>query len=753
MLLLRMKPRLSLALLTVVAAEILGPGSARGEPSRLVLATGTETALAQVRGLRVGSCRRGICTAEIWPEEIDLAGLQRAAPFIEHGVRRRPLLDRSLPQAGVTEALRQDTGLDGEGTLVIVIDSGLDWRHQDFADDQGVPRVEWLMDLSSPPTGLYPEREDRLGGALWSRRELEAHLEAEAAGLTPSSPVLQRDVYGHGTHVASIAAGARGVAPAASLIAARAARDDWPPWFEDADIIETARLAFELADTLDRPAVLLLALGGHDGPHDGTSLLELALTDLVGPDHPGCAVVVAAGNSGGSTDHASGWLDGSSTSEIVLEVRREDESLAVDLAFWSPVDSDLSFSLVTPSGGTLEPVVTGDARSRTLDDAFARLDNASTGVDPRNDTLEAMLELRPRLDGPIGAGQYRVVIRGRGRFDAYLSWTSDAWLHGGARLLTGLTPDGSITVPATAQELISVGASVSRRSWVDVAGRSWRHDRYVLGELAPYSSAGPTRTGGLAPTLVAPGHVVAAAMGHDAEAGTPGSVFTPASSLTPTRAQVVPPGDRAVLWGTSMAAPHAAGVVALLFQLDPSLTQDELRALLSASARTADGAAGRAWSPRWGFGELDAAAAVRLLTEGFARGEVDPARSAAGAVHDLLAPDRCTTLTVIPKNSEGHPLGPGATVEIEPSAGPAPRRPQANEFGIYSSRWCTGSAPLGRPVRFLITVDGQLLDQRPVVFVAPSRARIAGWADARGASCHSLPLPNRFPQWFRLLRF
>lgn len=697
-------------------------------PERVLIATPTPGSLATVSGLHLRSCDQGICTAEAWPEALDRAALEGRVVLIERSGVRRPLLERSLPAAGVTEWVRS-SGFDGEGALIAVIDSGIDWHHPDFTRE-GRTRIEALVDLSLPPAGLHPELEAEINAAVWLREDIEAHLTAEAAGEQPTWPVTSRDTFGHGTHVASIAAGELGVAPGAGLLIVRASREERPVVFDDADVLETARLVFDLAAELERPCVLVLSLGGHEGPHDGTSLLERGLSELVGEDHPGRAIVVAAGNSGGCQDHAGGDLEGGD-SEVALEVGLADESLAVDIEIWSGAGTGLAVEIRTPGGDRLGPLEQGDELARGIGDAWIGASNAPDGPDPINNDLRVAISLRRQLAGPIEPGVYRLILSGEGRFDAYLNWTSSRQSHGAARFLTGLEPDGTLTVPATAPELIAVGATVSRVGWVDETGRSWRDDRYRPGELAAYSGSGPTRGGALKPDLVAPGHVIAAAMGRDAEAGDEWSAFTP-SSFFPDRYLVVSPGTRAVLWGTSLAAPHVAGAAALLFQADPNLTQDQVRSLLVASARADGGAGLRAWSPRWGYGELDAEAALRLLAEGFAE-EVSGRTSSIGVASDVLRPSECTDVTATPRDDEGWALGPGHRVELLVDGDPASVM-NGGADGVYRGRWCAGE-PLGAEVVLSAEIDGVEIDGEVVVRVARGRRWLGGWATARGGGC------------------
>jgi len=64
--------------------------------------------------------------------------------------------------------------------------------------------------------------------------------------------------------------------------------------------------------------------------------------------------------------------------------------------------------------------------------------------------------------------------------------------------------------------------------------------------------------------------------------------------------------------GTSMAAPHVAGIIALLLQMDPTLTAAQLRKAVLASADPPNGVL--PFDAAWGYGRVDAVEAARLLT-------------------------------------------------------------------------------------------------------------------------------------------
>jgi bacillopeptidase F len=77
----------------------------------------------------------------------------------------------------------------------------------------------------------------------------------------------------------------------------------------------------------------------------------------------------------------------------------------------------------------------------------------------------------------------------------------------------------------------------------------------------------------------------------------------------------VPGGGYQEMSGTSMACPHAAGLATLLFQVNPKFTPQNIREIMMKTLRFVDQNGGPiaapVWNPVYGFGRLDAYAAVK----------------------------------------------------------------------------------------------------------------------------------------------
>src|SRR5690606_796801 len=145
--------------------------------------------------------------------------------------RLRPTLDVAGEWIGAT-AVHSELGLSGKGVVVGVIDTAFDVGHPAFVDAEGNSRIAWMLTLGAP-RGLHPELEERFGCNDPQQAPCSVLSAADIAALLDAGapPGDLRDVTGHGTHVASIAAGNGGlslpsgpvyvgVAPEATLVLA-----------------------------------------------------------------------------------------------------------------------------------------------------------------------------------------------------------------------------------------------------------------------------------------------------------------------------------------------------------------------------------------------------------------------------------------------------------------------------------------------------------------------------------------------------
>jgi len=503
----------------------------------------------------------------------------------------RPTLDVSAPDVGAPYVWQNVTDMhgksvDGSGVLVGVIDTGVDLSHPDLRVSNGTSKVVYLWDQTvsgKPPTGFTY-------GVECSSTDIDG-------GKCP-----EKDTFGHGTHVASIATSSGlasgkyfGIAPGASLIVVKSGTplcggDSWT--FRDTDIIDGLQYLVDKAHALGERLVINLSLGGNIGGHDDTSPLELILDDL---SEQGVVVTVAAGNEADSQIHVTGSLGHANSSQVGWGPLGEARSAAVDV--WYPRDRTISATLVTPSG---EAVVapTGPNGTKTANGLVAIIPTTTA----RGKELMISVDTNDTLQTSGWNVILKVVDNGPDlKWDAWVD--SDSCASPAASFLSSngyeIDVNGTVTVPGTATGAIAVGAYVTKISWVNLSGKKLQAQGYRVGEIAEFSSRGPTRDGRTKPDVSGPGLFIAAARSSD----------IPSSDNDPDQ-------YHRILAGTSMAAPHVAGVVALMLQYKPQLSPREIRSLLAEGA-TLDDLTGFIDSSKgsndWGWGKTDARTATSLF--------------------------------------------------------------------------------------------------------------------------------------------
>ncbi len=513
---------------------------------------------------------------------------------------RRPLLDVATGAVGAPAA-RARFSVTGAGATVCVIDTGIDLAHRDFRDRAGRTRVAWLLELGAEPRGGAPDLEARLGGAVWDAAAVDAALAA-------ADPALPRDTHGHGTAVAAVAAGddaedaapgpLAGVAPEAALVVVDAWRED-APGFADADVI--AGLDFCLAAGDPARTVIVLGLGGHDGAHDGTEPLELAVESAV---RRGAPVVVAAGNDGGAPVHAAGWLAADEIAEVHVEVPApEPGERHVALAVETLAPGPVSVSVAAPDGTRTAAVLPGFVHMVDHSGGRVAIDGQRGERPGRSRVLYVVLAGGSDGAAPLAGGRYVLSIHGPGRFDAWLvDWDVGATLLRPRLGGPFVDPTRAVTIPATARSAIAVGATTPRVR-VPTDRGELALDGALEGGVAPFSARGPSFRGEPKPDLVAPGGPLLTALSADLDPGDPHNlVGGSAARLASLRAG----SDRVAVAGTSFAAPLVGGAVALALSLEPSRGTADRHLLLATARRVVDAA----WSPESGAGVLDVEAFV-----------------------------------------------------------------------------------------------------------------------------------------------
>ena len=478
----------------------------------------------------------------------------------------------SLPQA-----------YTGKGVLVGIIDSGIDYNHAAFRNADGSTRIKLALVLSME-TDNYDE--------YTSPEDIEQLTSDKVSGS-------------HGTHVAGIAGGSivegldkQGMAPEADLMLCGLG-----DYLYDSYIISAITRMFDFAKEQGQPCVVNLSLGYSCFFHDGTSseivqcLKEYYKTEenkkgriivLAGCNFAGCHSAIyttlpEADSDGYNLKTVLGE-DGKDTYEG-MEVNRYS---SIENFFYNIDGSEFDVELkvvdtITGQVYTLDekPLYT------TYYTKVSEIDKTSTtsylnnkyyiGYDSYSTRLfhEPNLKLAYFVKGQ--AGKIFRAIDGRiTKSSGYHSYGLPGYTDGG--------DNGAFNVDICCEEAIGVGVYYSATSYMDINGNIQQYrDESQLDKIVHFSSWGTDDNGMNHPDVVAPGAGVCSAYNnYDADYIDAKGEFRPEMSADLTDGVNLFGRNHyyGVKEGTSMAAPHVSGIIAMWLQANPNLTYADVRNII-----------------------------------------------------------------------------------------------------------------------------------------------------------------------------
>jgi len=476
-----------------------------------------------------------------------------------------PLASKANDESGITQVLNQPfLGLSGRGVVIGFVDTGIDYTKKAFQFEDGSSKILRLWDQ----TVDGPRSADVYFGSTYDRGDIDRALRSDQ----PHSVVPTMDEDGHGTFLASLAAGNErgeyiGAAPGASLmvVKVRRARDyyirryllpaDNPNLYESTDYLLGVKYILDRAEEMDMPAVICVGMGSNSSAHDGNSLFEDYISFI--SERSGYAFVTAAGNEANARHHTQGRIppnNGTDTISIKVGQPGADFSLLI----FGPAYDKVSLGVISPTGEGVPrvPFKSGLEFSEKL-----ILEDTSIYIKYYKDVSNNLiLGFRNATEGI-----WDITLFG----DAVVSGEYWAWLP-----ITGQVsdlveflkpvPEYTIVYPAGALRSITCGAYDSSENSLYVA-----------------SSWGPTRLPRMAPDFVAPGVSI----------------------------RGVYPTGYGAMSGTSVAAAISAGAAALLMEWGivqknmPAIDGDLIRSLLI-SGCTRDQNQSYP-NIKWGYGKLN----------------------------------------------------------------------------------------------------------------------------------------------------
>lgn len=483
-----------------------------------------------------------------------------------------PVSKEALEASGINR-LRNIPGFDlrGQGVLIGIIDSGIDYTNPIFRHADGTTRITALWDQTivsgNPPEGLFY-------GTEYTSVQLNQALQSNS----PYDIVPSRDEYGHGTMLAGISGGNEvpesdfyGVATDSDyvIVKLKPAKKYLKNFFyipENAVGYQENDVSFALNYLLDvfvrekKPMVICIAVDTNQSSHDGRGTLSTYVSNIA--ETEGIAIITAVGNEGLGKRHFSDTPDKvNGSSAVELNVGQDVQGFSMEL--WGHNPSILSVDILSPSGEYIPRIASG------VDDHFEiTFVFEATIIHLDFQMIESQSGdqlILFRFDKPApGIWKINVYERGdiRQPFDIWLPMkdfiSEDTFF---------IRPDPFTTVLTVATSLVPIAVTAYDQT----------NDNLYMD-----SSRGYTRIGVVKPDIAAPG----------------------VNITGPT-----PDQNFAVFTGTSVAAAHTTGVAALLMEWGyvkgnvSGMSSIEMKKLMIRGARRKVDV--NYPNRDWGFGILD----------------------------------------------------------------------------------------------------------------------------------------------------
>ncbi|RHV96498.1 peptidase [Clostridium sp. OF09-10] len=282
------------------------------------------------------------------------------------------LLDvTSMDAAGITPAGELPVlNNQGAGVIVGFVDTGINYTDSLFRNADGSTRIIGIWDqTNNSDNSNNIENEtakpfsafSALYGTQYTAEEINLALNSD----NPASIVPTRDENGHGTFLASIAAGNRderagfsGAAPQASIAmvklkpAKQYLRDfylirDGADAYQENDIMMGVSYLYFLARKYSMPLVVCIPLGTNMGSHMGMSRLGQYLNQVSLSN--GSAVITAAGNETGARHHFRAVMD-ADTDEVTAELRVGEREAGFSMELWAENMGAYTVGFISPTG-------------------------------------------------------------------------------------------------------------------------------------------------------------------------------------------------------------------------------------------------------------------------------------------------------------------------------------------------------------------------------------------------------------------
>ena len=266
-----------------------------------------------------------------------------------------------LIRSGITRVQAQPLNLTGRGVVLGFVDTGIRYEEPVFRREDGSTRILGIWDQTiqtgEPPQGI-------LYGTEYKREQIDLALQSE----NPREIVPSYDENGHGTEIASVAAGSVlgnglqfvGAAPDAEIVVVklRQAKPHLKEFYQvpqgaaayaESDLLVALKYLESYAISLVRPLVICFGLGTNLGDHEGHSVLADYMNRIA--TMRSREIIACGGDQGNSAHHYIGSsAEGLTETVDNVEIRVGNNVGGFTGELWGSVSANHAIAIRAPGG-------------------------------------------------------------------------------------------------------------------------------------------------------------------------------------------------------------------------------------------------------------------------------------------------------------------------------------------------------------------------------------------------------------------
>lgn len=577
-------------------------------------------------GAKIGTKAGNIWTVQIPYQKMNEFCQTTGITYIQMDEPARAQLDiarKTTRVDSVQKGIDLPMKYSGKNVVMGVIDFGFDYNHPTFYDtlraSYRIKRVWELGGVGTPPSGYT------------YGNEITDTTLIKAKGTDNNKQT-------HGTGVAGIAAGSgfgsnfnharyRGMAYDADLVFVGVRRDSIEEdWLEGSfsDFIDGINYIFTYATSVGKPCVVNVSWGSQSGPHDGTTLFNLACNNLTGP---GKILVMSAGNEGEEKIHLSKTFTSTDSLLNTFLTFSSNTYKRTWVDVWGEPGETFCGKVTLFNGGA-----GSTSNFRCIDDAvhdtvlissngqdtcflqFISSSAESNGkprmtIDVYSKVPDSINVTLKGTSGTIHTWNEYYYYGYKYKYQSAFSNLSKPWATTG-------NVNSTVSDMGAGDSVLLVGAYASKVNFQDINGQSWSYSGYVqAGYLVPFSSRGPLVNGTVKPDITGPGLTIATSVSsYDTSYTATGSnkILTKIAYTDPVLNKKFYYSEFS---GTSASAPAASGIIALLLQAKPSLGPKEVIDMIKTTAiqDAQTGVIPAGGNNFWGHGKINAYGAMKTF--------------------------------------------------------------------------------------------------------------------------------------------